>query len=92
VTGAAGRRAFTVTAWEHEDALQRALAKAHLHAKHEFQTSDLSPGVWTSVWKPHRINRLWVKCGSGGQPNDHSGERRQCGFCGNELPEQPPYW
>jgi hypothetical protein len=44
----------------------------HLQAKYEFQTSALSPSVWTSIWTPYRINRLWVKCASCGQPNDHT--------------------
>jgi steroid delta-isomerase-like uncharacterized protein len=92
VTGAAGNRAFTVTAWEDEDALKRGLAKAHLSAKHEFQTSDLSPGVWTSIWAPHRINRLWTKCGRCGQPNDQTNNRTDCGFCGSPLVERQPYW
>jgi len=92
VTGAAGSRAFTVTAWEDEDALKRALAKAHLNAKHEFQTTDLSPGVWTSIWTPHRINRLWTKCSTCGQPNDQTNNRVDCSFCGARLAERQPYW
>ena len=43
VTGAAGNRAFTVTAWEKEEALYRALDKSHSRAKHEFRTGDISP-------------------------------------------------
>jgi len=50
VTGAAGDRAFTVTAWESEDALHRALDKSHSRAKQDFRTGDISPGVWTRFW------------------------------------------
>ena len=92
VTGAAGDRAFTVTAWETEDAMHRALDKAHSSAKHDFRTSDLSPGVWTSVWKPHHINRLWTRCPSCNQPNDVSDDRRVCSNCGGTLPERPMFW
>lgn len=44
VTGAAGNRAFTVTAWESEEAMRRALAKTHSGAKHEFRTTDIATG------------------------------------------------
>ena len=92
VTGAAGERAFTVTAWENEDALYRALDKGHSRAKHDFRTSDLSPGVWTSVWKPGHINKLWTRCTVCAQPNDATPAPTTCGNCGAPLPERPPYW
>lgn len=92
VTGAAGDRAFTVTAWENEEALHRALDKSHSHAKHDFRTGDISPGVWTSVWKPEHINRIWTRCLSCSQPNDVTDNHRECGNCGAALPERPPYW
>ena len=92
VTGAAGDRAFTVTAWENEEALHRALDKAHSHAKHNFRTGDISPGVWTAVWKPDHINRIWTRCPSCNQPNDVTDNHRECKNCGAGLPERPPYW
>ena len=92
VTGAAGDRAFTVTAWETEEALERALGRGHLNAKQDFRTGDLSAGVWTSVWKPQHINRLWGKCDACGQPNDQSDDCHTCVSCGAELRERPPYW
>jgi steroid delta-isomerase-like uncharacterized protein len=92
VTGFAGDRGFTVTAWETEDALYRALDKQHAHAKQDFRTSDLSPGVWTSVWKPHHLNRVWTRCLTCGQPNDVTHDERQCAKCGAELPPRPSYW
>jgi hypothetical protein len=70
VTGAAADRAFTVTAWDSEEALYRALAKNHSHVKHDFRTGDLSPGVRTSIRKPQQINRLWSRCLACGRPND----------------------
>lgn len=91
VTGAAGERAFTVTAWESEEALHRALDKSHARAKHDFRTSDLSPAVWTSVWKPERTNRQWVRCGACGQPNDAVGAQ-VCTVCGAALAEKQLYW
>lgn len=92
VTGAAGERAFTVHAWENQEALDRALNKSHSEAKHDFRTGDLSPGVWTSVWKPDHINRLWTRCTICAQPNDATANPRLCVNCGAALPERPPYW
>lgn len=92
VTGAAGDRAFTVTAWEDEDALHRALDKGHSEAKHDFRTGDISPGVWTSVWKPEHINRIWTRCPTCNQPNDVNDDHRECANCGSPLPERPTFW
>lgn len=90
VTGAAGERAFTVTAWESEEALHRALDKSHARAKHDFRTSDLSPSVWTSVWKPGRTNWQWSRCPACGQPNDATSTT--CSLCAVPLPERQLYW
>jgi steroid delta-isomerase-like uncharacterized protein len=92
VTGFAGDRGFTVTAWEDEAALHRALDKQHARAKQDFRTAELSPGVWTSVWQPVRVNRLWTRCATCNQPNDTSHEQRSCSNCGADLPPRPTYW
>jgi ketosteroid isomerase-like protein len=92
VTGFAGDRGFTVTAWEDEAALHRALSHQHAHAQHEFRTSDISPGVWTSVWKPIRTNRIWTRCPACHEPNDVNDDHRACSKCGAELPPRPPVW
>ncbi len=92
VTGFAGDRGFTVTAWEDEESLRRALGKQHARAKHDFRTSGLSPGVWTSVWRPHHINRIWTRCLACQQPNDVTDDHRGCTHCGASLPERPTFW
>lgn len=92
VTGAAGDRAFTVTAWENEAALYHALDLGHSHAKQDFRASDLSPGVWTSVWKPDHINRLWSRCTTCGQANDADLQPTSCSNCGTILPAKQAYW
>ena len=92
VTGFAGDRGFTCSAWENEAALHRALDQHHARAKQDFRTSGLSPSVWTSVWKPDHINRLWVRCLTCEKPNDVTDCHRQCSNCGGELPPQPSYW
>jgi quinol monooxygenase YgiN len=60
VTGFIGLRGFTVTAWEDEQAMQRALAKHHAQAMRELFGENFVASVWTSVWTPARVNRLWV--------------------------------
>jgi len=92
VTGFAGDRGFTCTAWQDEPSLHRALDHHHARAKQEFRTSGLSPAVWTSVWKPHHINRLWLRCSTCERPNDVSDRHLQCTNCGADLPVQPAYW
>jgi len=92
VTGFAGARGFTCTAWQDEESLHRALDRHHARAKQDFRTSGLSPGVWTSVWKPHHINRLWVRCTTCERPNDASGGASVCANCGSALPPRPSYW
>ena len=92
VTGFAGTRGFTCTAWQDEESLFRALDQHHARAKQEFRTSGLSPGVWTSVWKPDHINRLWLRCLTCEHPNDVTDRHLRCTNCGADLPPQPCYW
>jgi len=92
VAGFAGARGFTCTAWEDEASLYRALDLHHAEAKQDFRTGGISPGVWTSVWKPHHINRVWVRCSSCDAPNDVSGDHREWDICGSVLPPRPTYW
>ncbi len=92
VTGAAGSRAFTVTAWASEEAMHRALAKAHRRAMRDFRETDISPAVWTSVWKPVRTNRIWTRCPACAKPNDVTDNHRECLYCGAVLPERELFW
>lgn len=93
VTGFAGERGFTVTAWDDEAALKRALGRHHADARRTFFGEAISPGVWTSVWKPIRTNRIWSRCPACQEANDvTSDERRQCVRCQAELPPRPPVW
>lgn len=93
VTGFAGERGFTCSAWQDEASLHRALDQHHARAKQDFRTSGLSPSVWTSVWKPHHLNRLWVRCTTCDTPNDMTNRLSgDCSQCGNALPQRPAYW
>lgn len=92
VTGFQGGRGFTVTAWEDEDALHRGLAQQHRTAMRELRKTDLAPGVWTSVWQPLRINRIWTRCVACAALEDVTDDHRQCTQCGTLLGERPPFW
>ncbi len=93
VTGFAGERGFTCTALQDEASLHRALDQHHARAKQDFRTSGLSPSIWTSVWKPHHINRLWVRCTTCEMPNDMTdASHKECSQCGSQLPPRPTYW
>lgn len=92
VTGFIGLRGFTVTAWEDEASLQRALSHHHEVAKKELLEQDFVASVWTSVWQPTRIHRIWVRCRACASLEDESDDHRACSKCGRELPERPEYW
>jgi len=91
VTGFAGLHGFTLTAWENEEALRVATRSgAHSDAMHAFRADELSGGVFTSVWAPVRLNRMWIRCPLG-HPNDATRADGKCEVCGEPLPEAQPY-
>lgn len=92
VTGFTGLRGFTVTAWEDEASMRRALGKHHAEAMRELFEQDFVASVWTSVWAPTRINRLWVRCTSCGSLEDASAAPERCGKCSGTLPMRPAFW
>jgi quinol monooxygenase YgiN len=92
VTGFTGLRGFTVTAWEDEAAMKRALGKHHAVAMKELFGERFVASVWTSVWAPTRMNRLWVRCPVCGSLEDASDDHRTCGACGAAMPERPAFW
>ncbi|MCB9679586.1 MAG: hypothetical protein H6737_31055 [Alphaproteobacteria bacterium] len=92
VTGFVGLRGFTVTAWETEEAMKAALGRHHAVAMRELFGDDFVGSVWTSVWKPTRINRIWVRCERCAALEDVSDDHRACTACGAGLPERPAFW
>jgi hypothetical protein len=92
VTGFIGLRGFTVTAWEDEESMKRALSKHHRVAMKELFGENFVASVWTSVWKPTRLNRIWVRCTSCGALEDVSDDHRACSKCGAPMPERPAFW
>lgn len=82
-----------MTAWEDEAAMRRALSKHHVVAMNELLGENFVASVWTSVWRPTRVNRLWVRCPSCGALEDVSGdEHHPCSKCGAPLPPRPAFW
>jgi len=91
VTGFAGLHGFTLTAWESEDTLRLATQSgAHSAAMHAFRQDGLAGGVFTSVWQPVRLNRMWLRCPLG-HPNDATRADGKCEVCGEPLPAPEPY-
>ncbi len=88
----AGRHLMTITAWTDADKPEEVLrAPAHREAMGAFFGPDFAAGGVTSVWVPHRINAMWVRCAECGRMADASQPGSQC-ECGQPLSEHPPYW
>lgn len=92
VTGFTGLRGFTVTAWEDEASMKRGLSLHHAQAMRELFGERFVASVWTSVWQPTRINRIWLRCPSCGVLEDVSDDHRTCTACALALPPQPEFW
>lgn len=92
VTGFTGLRGFTVTAWEDESAMKRALGQHHAVAMKELFGQDFVAAVWTAVWTPTRINRMWQRCPGCATLLDVSDAPTRCDSCQGALPPRPAYW
>lgn len=92
VTGFTGLRGFTVTAWEDEASMKRALSKHHAVAMKELFGENFVASVWTSVWTPTRMNRIWVRCPSCGSLEDVNDDHKNCKKCNAEMPPRPAFW
>lgn len=92
VTGFTGLRGFTVTAWEDEAAMRRALGKHHAVAMRELFGERFVASVWTSVWSATRINRIWVRCPACGALENVNDDHRMCSGCQAQLPDRPAFW
>jgi steroid delta-isomerase-like uncharacterized protein len=91
VTAWFGKRGYTMTAWEDVESPRRLLrAGAHREAMQAFFGSNFAEGGMTSVWVPHHINALWVRCNACGRLSDYERDEGTC-QCGQPLPHLP-YW
>ena len=89
--GRAGERSITVTAWNHpEDVSQILQSQAHNNAKKRFW-DDLANAAYFSVWVPHHINPMWVRCRECKKMSSYEKSNGLCS-CGCKLPDPPPYF
>jgi steroid delta-isomerase-like uncharacterized protein len=87
----AGERSITVTAWNHpEDVNQILQSQAHNNAKKRFW-DNLAHAAYFSVWVPHHINPMWVRCRECKKMISYEKLNGQCS-CGSKLPDPPPYF
>ncbi len=87
----AGERSITITAWNHlEDVRQILQSPSHNNAKKRFW-DDLANAAYFSVWVPHHINPMWVRCGECKKMNSYEKSNGLCS-CGSKLPDPPPYF
>lgn len=83
-------RGVTISAWEKPENVAAIMqSKSHIEAVNRFY-SDLSNAAFTSVWIPHHINSLWIRCPFCKKMND-SNKVSLC-ECGGTLPDPPSYF
>jgi steroid delta-isomerase-like uncharacterized protein len=86
-----GGRGVTISAWEKpEHTKQLMKGGAHGEAMRRFW-AELGDAAFTSVWVPHHINPLWVRCTACRRMNAYEKRSGVCG-CGQPLPEPPSYF
>ena len=87
----AGERSITVTAWNRPEDVSRILqSQSHNEAKKRFW-DDLGDAAYFSVWVPHHINPIWVRCSECRKMNSYEKSNGLCA-CGSKLPDPPPYF
>jgi steroid delta-isomerase-like uncharacterized protein len=86
-----GGRGITVSAWEKpENVSQLKKGGTHAEAMQKFW-AELSHSAYTSVWVPHHINPMWVRCTACQKMNSYDKLAGMCS-CGQPLPEAPAYF
>jgi steroid delta-isomerase-like uncharacterized protein len=86
-----GGRGITISAWERpEQTKQLMKGGTHADAMKRFW-ADVGSAGFTSVWVPHHINALWVRCGACKKMKSYESHAGVCS-CGQPLPEAPAYF
>ncbi|MBI1782437.1 MAG: ester cyclase [Sphingobacteriales bacterium] len=86
-----GDRGITISAWEKpEQIMQLRKGGTHAEAMKRFW-AELSHSAFTSVWVPHHINPMLIRCTTCGKMNAHDIKSGVCS-CGETLPEAPAYY
>jgi steroid delta-isomerase-like uncharacterized protein len=87
-----GGRMFTISAYESPDDIKGMPQAPHRDAvKATYTDNGVGVGGSTSVWQPHHLNTLFLRCPTCQQINLLEGEPSQCA-CGAALPTDFPYW
>ena len=87
-----GPAMMTTTAWETpEQVAQIGETAAHREAMGKFFGPELAAEGWTSVWVPHHINPLMLRCDACGKMQHTTDGQTRCS-CGATLREAKPYW
>jgi hypothetical protein len=74
-----GGRMFTATAWEDPgSAAQLLLGGLHQEAVNRFFGGGLGAAGFTSVWIPHHLNAMWVRCTACGRVTDFEQRGGRC--------------
>ncbi|MDE3184749.1 MAG: ester cyclase [Bacteroidota bacterium] len=86
-----GGRGVTISAWEKpEHTMQLKKGGTHSEAMKKFW-AELGDAAFTSVWIPHHINPMWVRCTVCGKMNSYEKNSGRC-ICGQPLSEAPSYY
>jgi steroid delta-isomerase-like uncharacterized protein len=87
-----GHRMITVTAWQGVEDVQRLSTHGtHKDAVRRFFDPEFgAPAAATSVWIPHHVNAVWVRCSSCGRLIDYAAHDGVCA-CGTQV-AAPHYW
>lgn len=86
-----GGRGITISAWETpEHVAQLRKGGAHGEAMKRLW-AELGHAAYTSVWVPHHINPMLIRCTECGKMNAYDIKSGVCS-CGASLPEAPAYY
>lgn len=87
-----GGRMFTISAYESPSDIQGMPQVAHRDAvKATFTDNGLGAGGSTSVWQPHHLNPLFIRCPACQKMARAEGDTPRC-TCGAALPTDFLYW
>ena len=80
VTASAGGRGVTLSAWDSQEAAEKAAREgAHGGAMKEFFKGQAGGGGQTSIWNAAKFNAMWAVCGNCGRMTNADKEKCHCG-------------
>ena len=86
-----GERMYTLTAWEDVTNVEQLRRHGvHREAVQRVFGPDFASALHTSVWSPHHLNPLWLRCPSCDQMVNADRASDTC-ECGAAVPDRRPY-